>query len=274
MKKFKEWFINNIISITTLIWPVIATIVAFVANYIKKSFTIFELLLFIIIMIIATIFFVYFLWRSCSYKSYHYSWLKIKPKYEIVRNEVIYKVEKGRIKITDGEGKKRRVADYKLNFSQIKRIKCLLSQGLDRITCKYMWTGKSSVNLPSSTNGNQIREISNKKGSWKFYDIVFDQTILRGKDKEIICTYPVINDCKSSSPFVSTTTDEPTRELIFKIDLGEEYKFKNMVLEEVRSNESNYVLESKNLNLDENGKLEYIIRKPKRFRTYVIHWSW
>ena len=108
----------------------------------------------------------------------------------------------------------------------------------------------------------------------EFYDIIFDDCILKGETRVINNTFPNIKDCKSSRPFVASSTEDPTKKLIFNINLGREYANKEVVIETFRSNDSCYPINKKEMHFDEEGKLYYTETRPKRFRYYVVSWSW
>ena len=248
-------------------------IFSFVWKFLKNNFTIIELILIIALLIQSILICSFFIWRNISYRSYHYPLSSIKPEYEILKKEVYYTVKKESHSEVDENGNAREIVDYKLDFSNYQTIKCCI-QRLERIPCKFLWTGKSKANLPISTSEQEVRAETEKKGVWCFYDIVLEKHLFKGDTTQIKNKYPLISDCKSSSPFVSSATDNPTKSLIFHLDLGVEYAHKKVTFETFRSNESSYPLSCKETLLDDEGKLTYIVKKPKRFRSYILRWNW
>lgn len=268
MEKFKEWLLNNLLTIITIINPIIVSIITYIYKKIEKEINTFEIFLFIIIIIQCTLIFIYCIWRKKSYESYYYPWSKIRSEYEIIEKKVNYNVEKQ----THRNGKNKSV-EYYLNFSVCKKIKSLRRK-LERIPGKFLWTGKNDAKLPISSTGDEIRWQDNKKGTWKFYDIILNKTLFKGEKADVNTYHDPIGNCKSSSPFVSSSTEEPTKKLVFNIDLGKEYAKSKIIVDVFRSNESTSPLKSTEFEFDECGKFTLEIKNPNRFRYYVVHWEW
>ena len=89
---------------------------------------------------------------------------------------------------------------------------------IDNIQGQFIWTGNKEVCLPKDKIEYQFNSVK-KKGIWTFYQIHFTPSILKGDEKEIITEYESIDDCTSSSPFVSVTTEEPTKKITFNLEL-------------------------------------------------------
>lgn len=260
MKKFKDWLLNNFVSIIGILSPVAGGIAVAVWNSIGKKFSILDWIL-IGVLAAESIFFIWFaLWRKISYKSYHYVAGRIRPDYVTLHKEIIYKIIKT-------------PSSSHLEYSCLRQIKCCVDH-LERIPAKFIWTGDGEPTFLLNYKGNVFTDQPQKKGIWRFFDINFDHCIVKGDTHDVDIIFNPIKDFLSSSPFVSTSTDEPNKSIIFKIDLGDEYANKKANFEVYRANESYYPLDRMNLNFDRLGRIEFTVPHPKRFRRYVISWDW
>lgn len=267
---FKSWLINNFLSIISLISPFITAAILGICRFFEKNFTLLDIVLLVIIAIQSIFFITFSLWRSISYKSYHYPTHKIKSEFIVMEKIVNYVVEEKNI-TPKGQQKPRK--DFILHFSNKREIKCCADH-LQTLPGKYLWTGSKDASLPIQRAHMQIKEIEAKKGFWTMYNIVLDDCMLKGDVRTINNAFPDISDCKSSRPFVASSTEEPTKALTFNIDLGKDYSNKSVVVETFRSSDSFYPLTSEKFCFDEDGKFTYTKNKPKRFRYYVISWNW
>ncbi len=255
--RIKDFIVNNLISLVSLLGPILVSIVTLLWKKLKKEFTTLDIILIVIFLISFVFIVIYMMWRNISYRSCHYPYSKIKPDYIVVKKELNY----------------RKTDDNKLKFSNEQTIKSITQQ-LDRVQGRYMWTGTGKINLPKTNNGCEIRSEGKKVGVWNYYDIIIHSPLQRGDEKIIKNNYIPIDNCTSSSPFVSTCTEQPTKLLVFKIDLGNEYANKEVILESYRSNESYFLLSKEIFTLDNEGKITITITKPKRFRYYMVSWNW
>ena len=145
---------------------------------------------------------------------------------------------------------------------------------MDSIIDKYIWTGKSEAKLPYAVKGIRTIEPDNIIGVWNYFRIIFEDRILKGDCKTIEYAWPTISNCTSSSPFFSSSTDEPTKHLKLILDMGQKYANLPIVLEEARAVESDFEISAQAANLDEHGRYTWDVPRVKRFRHYRIRWSW
>ena len=113
-------------------------------------------------------------------------------------------------------------------------------------------------------------------GIWKTFRITFDSPVEKGKEWTYTYDWPLIESCKSSSPFASVSTEEPTKQIEFSIKLGHAHANKEVTVQEFRSidSPSDQPLSQKRLHFDEGGDLHYTVEHPKRFRYYRVLWTW
>lgn len=260
MKKIKEWFLNNFVSIIGLLSPILSGVAVGIWKSMKETLSYLDWVL-IGIMAAESIFIIIFsIWRMVSYKSYHYSASKISTDYITIRKVINYKLVN------------QNNSTY-LDHSCLRKIKCCVDH-LDSIPAKYIWTGDSTPTFNVNTQGVALKPTTRKKGIWTFYNIVFNNSILKGCETDVDIVFDPIHDYSTSEPFVSTSTEEPNKEIKFVIDLGMNYANKTAKFEIFRANESYYPLKDQDLHFDQYGRLEHNVPFPKRFRRYVISWDW
>lgn len=260
MKKFKEWFLNNFVSIIGVLAPLLSGIVASMWRYCKQNFTTLDWILIGITSAESLFFIIFSIWRGVSYKSYHYSASKISPDYITIHKVVKYK-------ITEKNNK-----TY-LENSIFRKIKCS-SEHLNTIPAKFVWTGNGNPGFKINEQGTITHPTPRKRGIWTFFHVDLQNSMLKGDKKDIELIFDPIANYTSSEPFVSTSTEEPNKEIIFEIDLGTRYAGQAANFEIYRASESHYPIHTKSLQFDYNGQLKYKVPYPKRFRRYAISWNW
>lgn len=259
LEKIKAFLKNRALDIILGIPTIAAMISAIKKKVTTTTLSSLEVVLVIMIFTVFIVFIGYRLWSEKSYKSYSYPKKKINPTYIINKKLITYN----------------RTADDKLHYSRELEIEALAY--LDCLIDKYIWTGKSSVKKLIPTKN--IREINSENviGVWKYFRIVLDKPILKNQSDIISYSWPEIQNCSSSSPFVSSNTDNPTKELVMKVSLGEEYANRKLYLEEFRAIESDFPLSCQTVEFDEHGSYEWKVNETfgiKRFRYYRMRWSW
>lgn len=252
----KNWILNNFIGILSLLQPVL---IILYKNFIysNDAWTTLEIILFTIIIIESCVILTKFLWNIFSYKSYYYPYTKISSNYIILEKRVTYTM-------TESD---------ELQFSRSMIIKSKINN-LESILDKYLWTGTSKASKPSA--GQNIRSIEEQSliGVWKYLRIILDANLCKGEVREINYNWPVIKNCTTSSPFFSTSTDEPTKKVVLAIQLGRNYAHRQIRLEEFRAIEADNPISVLDAQLDQNGNYTWDVLKVKRFRHYRIRWSW
>ncbi len=256
--KIKNWFLNNLVSIITLLWPVIVLVVTVFVTKMQKA-QIREVILAVGLVVETIVLIIFRIWNHVSYKAYRYPADKLTIDYEFTKKRIYYEV----------------LADDKLRYSRTMTIR-VLKGTKDCIMDQYLWTGKKEAILP--TAGQHVRKIESCPliGIWKTFRITFVSPVERNHELTYTYNWPLIESCKSSSPFVSVSTEEPTKEIEFSIKLGHLYSNKEVTIQEFRSIESpsDQPLSQVSLHFDEGGDLHHTIKNPKRFRYYRVLWTW
>ncbi len=255
MKKFKDWLSNNFLSIISLFSGLLGSALLAVWKALSLVISTLDWILISILLAESIFFIVFAVWRKCSYKSYHYPRSKIKPTHIVENHEIFYKV----------------TANNQLDYSVRQQIECC-SDKISNIPYKFIWTGKSKANLPKNQRDYNFIK-SPHKGAWTYYEASLVDCLLKGQKKEIIREFDLIDDCTSSKAYVSVNTDTPIKKIKFNIDLGDFVDGAFAKFQEYRSNEGDYPLSSQDVPI-ENGKIEFEVPNPQRFRYYRISWNW
>ena len=167
------------------------------------------------------------------------------------------------------------IENNELHYHREMSIKA--NADIPEIVDKFIWTGntkKSEFPLPRD-NIRAIAKTDAPIGIWNYFRVIFNETLFKGKDsKPFSYKWPPISDYKSSSPFVSTSTNEPTKKLTLVIHLGSEYAGKELVLEEFRAIECMKEISTKTVEFDNSGRFEWTPERIKRFRYYRARWNW
>lgn len=233
--------------------PSIVTATEWVKRLVSKSeYTQLEIALSIVVVLNAVI------WIFIVRNYYGYPTTCQKTQYKILSKTVKYQ---------------RHPEDDSLSVSRSVDVKSNVN-GLDRIKDRYLWTGDSDANLPK--RGKNVLSIHPEEsiGIWKYYSVNFNQVISKGNNLRVAYKWPKIKNCTSSSPFVSTDTEYDTKKILIDVNLGKEYANKELMLEEYRSIESECPISSTRAQFDEEGRYQWVISRPKRYRYFRVRWTW
>jgi hypothetical protein len=190
--------------------------------------------------------------RRRGYNRYWYP--RARPRYEILREEISYVVGK----------------DHILSYSRRFRVKAL-EDNIDDFIDQFVWTG-GAAGVPLPGVGVTTVEPRLQAGIWTYYTARFPRHLKKGETHEFVVTWPPIKNWLDSSPFVSSSTDLPTRELTFIIDIPTEAIRAAAFGEEMRSIESAFPMNTVDLSFDR-GRLQWSPR-TKLYRHYRVRWSW
>ena len=122
--KIKNWLLNNLVSIITLLWPIIVIACTVIVTKMQKT-QIREIILTAGLGIETAMLILTRAWNHFSYKAYRYPADKLKLDYEFVKKRIYYEVTE----------------DDKLRYSRTMTIK-VLKGTKDCIMDQYLWTGK------------------------------------------------------------------------------------------------------------------------------------
>lgn len=192
-------------------------------------------------------------YRQTSYRACTYP--RVRFPYEIISKTISYRIDH----------------DEVLHFSRTVRIRSRVD-GLEAYQDKYLWTG-GAAGLPSAGGGCVKTSQLVKAGIWTFFSTQLDRTLNRGQEHEFTVEWPPLENWRNSSPFVSSSTDEPTRALTFEVDLGDLKVEGPLIAEQLRSIESPSAFSWSDLPL-KNGRIEWKISRPRLYRHYRLRWEW
>lgn len=198
-----------------------------------------------------------------SFRSYYYPKKQIRPTYIIEKIVLNYTVTRRK----------------ELNYSNVITIRAL-NDAFDRFTKKFLWTGLSPANIPKLSdceNINNVYPAPNARNSspWSLFQVVINP-INKNQIHQCTLRWPTIKHCTmGKTSYLSYSTDEPTKEIVFNIDLGQAYAARRIKVGEYQSMGSLNPLIGQTYEdyLDANGRKTITI-KAKRFRYYLVDWDW
>lgn len=187
-----------------------------------------------------------------SYKRPHYPSKEFK--YELLSKKISY-----------------RVVDNVLTFSRRIRLRAL-TDNVDSYIDRFVWTG-GEAGLPNPGEGVESLTHLTRAGIWTIYETRLDETIHKGQEIEFEVIWPPIDNWRNSRPFVSSSTEEPCREMTFVLEIPQDSLYNDTVYaEEMRGIEAHYPFRSHRLQFD-NGRLTYTF-KTKLYWHYRLRWAW
>jgi hypothetical protein len=178
-----------------------------------------------------------------------------------------------------------------LDFTQLKRELCFIYQndrrtfvyhrsitlkplraGLSTYKNKFMWTGKTLPRIVCDTKRHQLN-LLDRKGVWQYYEINFGRALNLTETETTVLTFTMIDPEHTFTPFISATIDEPTDELKMKLHIPPEFGVTEATCEFSYNMGANVPCETRLLNLDHDGWLEWPIEKPRMHHYYELRWK-
>lgn len=254
-----RWILDNLLSIISVI-PIVFGVIATAWNWLKKGqFTMYDYILLLVVISLSLFMIIKQIIKkhNCRAVFFPGRFLYSSYSYIILEKVITYK----------------RTVDDKLKYKRKWTIKAVNNQ-LSDIKDKYIWTGSNTDFSIQSENGIRRIETENRIGIWNCFRIYLNNSIKKGEIAEFAYSWPLISNIRDSYPFISVSTEEPTKNIVLKLQLGEQYKYQMILCEEYHSSDSDYSISSKKERLDENGEYIWTINNARRFRVYQIRWSW
>lgn len=253
----------SLLSILSTVGGFLVPIVPAVAVYLTQNLSDLETALIFILSVVLGIWIARSIWRRISHRSYYYKRRDIVEKYDCRKCLIRY-----------------HITDDKLHYSRRYEIRSK-KHGLSETLGKFLWTGKDSVRIPTGHEGIEtvISEAGNRRiGTWTYYKQVFDFPLSKWKTHlnphPFQLKWEPIADYKSSSAFVSFTTEVPTKQLTFDVRLGDKYADKICYLEVFRSMEGDIAISSERACFNDQGEITWTPKNMHLFRYYRIRWTW
>lgn len=160
--------------------------------------------------------------------------------------------------------------DGVLHFYRRMKVKAL-ADNLNSYIDKFVWTG-GAKSLPTAGDGAVRIEEDITASLWTYYRTVLTHSLRKGQEHEFQVDW-FLPDWRSSRPFFSTSTEEPTKRLSFEMEVPEACLAPGGVYFEVmRGIESSYPFAVTVLH-PVRGRLIHTI-KPKLYRHYRLRWEW
>ena len=203
-------------------------------------------------------------WRRRRPVIYRYEYPPVTFRYEVLLRSCHYRIA------PDGE----------LRYWKRLRLKALQNQMTDYID-KVNWSG-GPISLPRNDGSIEgISPVTDRVGMWTFYRVHFGRTLAKGEEIEFVLTWPSISDWVDSRPFVAMSTDEPTHRLEFHVQIppaalkpSPDGSGCQAVFEHLRAVESLIPFRSQVTEFDENGRLNWVVNRPRLYRYFKVRWFW
>jgi hypothetical protein len=189
---------------------------------------------------------------------YRYDYPPETFKYEVLSKTIRYEVSEA------GE----------LQYSKKIRIRALTDQ-LEEYVDRYAWTGVQDVDEPvSASHEVKITQTDYRTGTPNFFKVTFAKSLAEGEEREFEIRWPPITGWRSSRPFVSTSTNEPTHLLRLQLQIPPHAVSGTASKETARAVESIQPFTTERTTFDENGSLSWEIRRPKLYHHFRVRWTW
>ena len=143
---------------------------------------------------------------------------------------------------------------------------------LDRLTDKYLWTGRGEIDVAPVLVSQEYREIG-KRSVWTYFDVHFGRVLSRKEVIDVALQWSLTDEEGSAVPFFSATITRPTGELEFELGLPPEAGVTEVLCEKTNGIDSAVTYETETIELDKHGEATWTIKNPKLLHHYVVSWS-
>lgn len=140
--------------------------------------------------------------------------------------------------------------------------------GLGRYRGKFSWTG-NNFNIRSGDNKHDVY-LSKKINVFNTYIIDFNRTYNRNEIIDAIVEWDLFGE---GSPFISCQIEEPTKELILKLQFDRGLKINTVEFEETYVQAAKGVITFNNIELENSCAIKKI-NNPKLLHLYEMRWKW
>ena len=147
-----------------------------------------------------------------------------------------------------------------------------LRAGLSSYEDKYKWTGVSSPVIHSAVKEQTVR-LTHQKSVWQFYQVEFERALNKGDIVDIDLVFTIYEPEHSFVPFISTTIEEPTKQLSFKLTIPSSFGITYATREIASCIGARVPFRTERVQFDTNGHLEWDIPKPKIHHYYELRWA-
>lgn len=161
--------------------------------------------------------------------------------------------------------------DDLLYFSRHIHLRALVDE-VDTYVDKFVWTGGASA-LPEPGDGSRSVVLMDKAAIWTFYATELAQSLRKGEEHRFSIHWPALSDWRNSQPFVSCSSEKPTKEIEFDLRLPETaLASSDLYLEEMHGIESLHPFQTRKARLTE-GRYSWK-QQAKLYRHYRMRWAW
>lgn len=181
-----------------------------------------------------------------------------EPRFEVIRREVRYTVTGANL----------------LEYSRVLTVRAL-SDKVDLFVDRYYWTGTLRWNPIPGKNVRGITVVEPKVGMYDFFVVQFARVLRKGDEIEFEVRWPAIDNWEQARPYISVSTEEPTRYIQLIVTIPQKAGTNHRLLKETyRAAESLEPFESEDAKFDDHGQARWEINRPGLYRHYRLRWSW
>ena len=166
-------------------------------------------------------------------------------------------------------------ANWCLDYTKHIRLRAG-HDGLRGFADRILWTG-GDTGLPECTSevDCKVRPMLNSHGAWDHFQVDFDDPLRAGQEIEFELSWQGLTNWPNARPFLSTSTDEPTRQIRFDLRIPGELRLDDRAtFEMLRSASALEPSHVERLTFDDSGHLFRQIDGPEPNCHFRINWQW
>lgn len=144
---------------------------------------------------------------------------------------------------------------------------------LEEFLDRYIWTGGPT---PLPEGGPKLLRVERllRVGIWTYIRATFKRPLFRGDIYDFEIRWPSITNWRNSSPFVSTSTEEPTYQLSFELTIpSREIGGTTILAEQLRGIEATFPFRTREIPFV-NGHCVWTVKRPPLCRHFRLRWEW
>lgn len=146
-----------------------------------------------------------------------------------------------------------------------------LRDNLTHYEDKYHWTGSKPPLSVESTSAKHTVIQTVRRSMWQLYEVKFDHPHKKNDTVDVEVVWTIEDEASTHTPFISTTIEEPTDELVLRVRFDDALGVKDVLCEHRHCMSSNSSIESSSHALS-NREYSWSIKQPRLLHHYEIRW--
>src|SRR5262249_24328560 len=136
-------------------------------------------------------------------------------------------------------------------------------RGLSNIIDRFLWTGPDAANPMPGANVRGVTLVDGEEGIYHFVRVDLEKSLDFGEEYTFEIEWDPIENWRGARPFISGSTDDPTHEIAFKVNVPPRYRgSESAMCETSHSVEAFRHIKSEEKKFGPTGEVEWVIR-PK-----------